>query len=84
MEYVDLNISIFISYLFTALSLRPQRAMHSILTSRLIINLRKAAIAGQGAQEYLTGTASEGLNFANGVSSESDCGQNDDHEVEVA
>jgi len=85
---ISMANAIFVIKLFNSpyyyILMEPQRAMHSILTSRLIINLRKAAITGQGAQEYLTGTASEGLTFANGVSSESDCGQNDDHELEAA
>ncbi len=66
----------------TTLLLRPQRAMHSILTSRLIINVREAAIAGQGAQEYLTGTGLKSLNFADSGSSESDSDENDDRQIQ--
>jgi len=61
--------------------MEPQRALHSILTSRLIINVREAAMTGRGPYDWLTSTASESLNFANDVSSDGTCCQNDDHEL---
>jgi len=65
--------------------LRPQRALHSILTSRLIINVREAAVAGQGDQECLVSTVSKSLYFANVISSrndDDDDNNNDEHKIQ--
>jgi len=64
--------------------LEPQRVLHSILTSRLIINVRKAAMVGQGPHELLTITASKSINFADVANSGIDNDQNEnvDHEIQ--
>jgi len=65
--------------------MEPQRALHSILTSRLIINVREAAVAGQGDQECLVSTVSKSLYFANGISSRNDDDDdniNDEHKIQ--